>query len=196
MPCDGASCEKLCTGSGWLYKHPFMTLRWCEVTVSKWVSWCFTPSRPVQLYQGEWSCRCGCLFVFGCRVQSLAPPMHWDWASCGKVMHWFQLITWASFLDPAVVWSRRCSCVFCVVAEEEASRFLTFCTNMKRIKTIQESEQGSATYGVNKFADISGTTPPPPLRASLSFFWNFLPLNAESIYGNLIWTGFLLLAKF
>ena len=77
-------------------------------------------------------------------------------------MHWFQLIIWASFLDPAVVWSHRCSCVFCVVAEEEASRFLTFCTNMKRIKTIQESEQGSATYGVNKFADISGTNPHLP----------------------------------
>ena len=77
-------------------------------------------------------------------------------------MHWFQLIIWASFLDPAVVWSHRCSYVFCVVSEEEASRFLTFCTNMKRIKTIQESEQGSATYGVNKFADISGTNPHLP----------------------------------
>ena len=58
-----------------------------------------------------------------------------------------------------------CSCV-CVVAEEEAYRFLTFCTNLKRIKTMQESEQGSATYGVNKFADISGISPSLPTTTS------------------------------
>ncbi|KAK7105044.1 cathepsin L-like [Littorina saxatilis] len=39
--------------------------------------------------------------------------------------------------------------------EEEAARFKTFCVNMKRIKTVQEHEQGSATYGINKFADLS-----------------------------------------
>nr|KAG5712908.1 hypothetical protein BaRGS_007505 [Batillaria attramentaria] len=39
--------------------------------------------------------------------------------------------------------------------EEEARRFKVFCVNMKRIKTIQEYEQGSAVYGVTKFADLS-----------------------------------------
>ncbi|XP_076464347.1 LOW QUALITY PROTEIN: cathepsin L-like [Babylonia areolata] len=40
-------------------------------------------------------------------------------------------------------------------AKEEAYRFSTFCSNMKRIKTLQKTETGSAVYGVNKFADIS-----------------------------------------
>lgn len=39
--------------------------------------------------------------------------------------------------------------------EEEAHRFQLFCMNMKKIKTIQEAEKGSAIYGVTKFADMS-----------------------------------------
>lgn len=39
--------------------------------------------------------------------------------------------------------------------DEEAKRFRVFCLNMKRIETIQKSEQGSAKYGVTKFADLS-----------------------------------------
>lgn len=42
------------------------------------------------------------------------------------------------------------------LAEEEATRFKIFCENMKRIKSIQETEKGSAIYGVTKFADLSG----------------------------------------
>ncbi|KAL8564272.1 hypothetical protein ACOMHN_050883 [Nucella lapillus] len=39
--------------------------------------------------------------------------------------------------------------------KEEEQRFQIFCTNMKRIKTLQENKGDSAVYGVTKFADIS-----------------------------------------
>ena len=165
--CNGQSWCK--TPKPWWCKTP--NLWWCEVSVSKLVFYAHSASAVVSGWVK--------LQVCGCIGQSMAPPMQWGWASCEKVMHWFQLIIRASFLDRAVVWSHRCSCVFCVVAEEEASRFLTFCTNMKRIKTIQESEQGSATYGVNKFADISGTpTPTPYIPSCCSLFpcYNFSEL--------------------
>lgn len=40
---------------------------------------------------------------------------------------------------------------------DEAKRFMVFCENMEKVKEYQKQEQGSATYGATKFADISET---------------------------------------
>jgi hypothetical protein len=42
--------------------------------------------------------------------------------------------------------------------EEFRKRFHIFRANMRKIKVMQETEQGTATYGATKFADLTGKT--------------------------------------
>ena len=44
------------------------------------------------------------------------------------------------------------------IAEYE-KRLAIFQGNLKEIKTLQESDKGTATYGVNEFADMSSKVP-------------------------------------
>jgi len=43
--------------------------------------------------------------------------------------------------------------------EEKSRRFRIFAANMKKVKLLQNHEQGSAIYGATQFADLTSNKP-------------------------------------
>jgi len=43
--------------------------------------------------------------------------------------------------------------------EEKNKRFHIFAANMKRVKLLQDNEQGTAIYGATQFADLTSNIP-------------------------------------
>lgn len=46
--------------------------------------------------------------------------------------------------------------------EEKGKRFRIFAANMKKVKLLQNNEQGTAIYGATQFADLTSNLPNIP----------------------------------